>query len=406
MIHAALVPAYLFVLPWSLQHLGGVNQVVINLAREMQRAGSFEPIVLIDDWNAPEPVWEHIHGLRTVRWCIRPFGLRMGIKERLAFGWWLRKFRPAFRGFCEEHRVAAINPHYPGLSVFTLEMVNSACAQSPPLILSFHGTDLTCLGQSHADDLARWRQLLLRASNTVVCSIDMAQRLVETFGAMAHTTVIHNGLDASAFVAMAGGGDDAPARPTILNVAKFEGQKGQDVLIKAFAELAKEFPAWDLVLVGATDKALEPMRALCHTLGVADRVKFYPDTQHQQVANFFRRASVFVLPSRQESFGIVLLEAGAFSLPVIASRVGGIPEILTDGETGCLVPADDVPALAKAMRTLLTHPARAASLGQQLQRHVQANFDWSQAHDKYARLVNPGWTGTKPQKAATAGSMI
>ena len=103
-----------------------MNQVVINLAREMLKSGVFEPIVLITDWDAVDPVWKEVDGLRTVRWRIRGFHLNMSIKEKVAFWLWRRRFRPAFEVFCREHQVVAINPHFPDSSAITIsQIINS-----------------------------------------------------------------------------------------------------------------------------------------------------------------------------------------------------------------------------------------------------------------------------------------
>lgn len=384
---------YLFVLPWSPAHLGGVNQVVINLAREMMRHGTFEPIIFVTDWDAVNPVWEVVHGLKTVRWRVRPFRAHMSIKERVAYFLWERRFRAAFARFCREHQVAAINPHYPGPSVFTLDSIIGAFdGYRVPLVISFHGADLSGIECAPDIEIARWRQLLLRAEGVVVCSDALGKRVVKVFGDEVVPRVIHNGLDAAAFVATSRT-TRLPDQRSILNVAKFEEKKGQDVLVKAFAAIADEYADVDLVLVGATDKALTSLKELCIYKGIEGRVHFFPDIPHNQVADYFRRATIFALPSRQEPFGIVLLEAGAFGLPVVASRVGGIPEILTDGDTGRLVAPDNPDELALCLRSLLDVPAAAQELGLRLKHHVETNFTWTAAHDKYVALAKSGVSG-------------
>ncbi|WP_114971814.1 glycosyltransferase family 4 protein [Rhodoferax ferrireducens] len=378
---------YLFVLPWSLAHLGGVNQVIINLAREMVKSAVFDPIVLIADWSAIDPIWEEVNGLKTVRWRIRPYPSKMGIKEGLVFWLWEQRFCPAFRRFCREHRVAVINPHYPGSTAFALDRITNCFDTFIPLILSFHGTDVNSLRSASADTIAQWRRLLLRVSGVVVCSDELSRRLTRILGIEVVPRVIHNGIDASAFTAMAGSQIPTGER-FILNVGKFEQTKGQDVLIEAYAAIADEYADVDLVFIGATDNALTSLQEQCRRKGVAERVHFFPDTPHYRMAEFFQRATVFALPSRQESFGIVLLEAGAFALPVVASRVGGIPEILTDGVTGRLVAPDDPAELALCLRSLLDIPATAQAMGRRLQYRVLTNFTWTAALTKYAALLN------------------
>jgi glycosyltransferase involved in cell wall biosynthesis len=270
--------------------------------------------------------------------------------------------------------------------VLTLDRITKTFAGCISLILSFHGTDLSSIRSLPPEDLARWRDLLSHVDGVVVCSNDLGKKVVEVFNHEVLVHVVHNGLDAATFVSMADATTATNGR-TILNVAKFEQKKGQDVLIQAFAAIAKDYSDLKLILVGATDKTLRALRELCVSKGIEERVLFFPDTPHHQVPGFFRRATIFALPSRQEPFGIVLLEAGAFGLPVVASRVGGITEILADGLTGRLVAPDNSVELAHCLRSLLDSPASAQEMGARLQQHVSVNFTWIAAHDKYVALV-------------------
>lgn len=378
------LPVCLFVLPWSLQHLGGVNQVVINLARQMASQGSFEPVVLVTDWDAPEPVWETVHGLRTVRWRVRGPQAGGNLKQRIASFVWRRRFAPAFKAFCRDHKVSVINSHYPTEAALTLDVMCRTFVPTPKTIVSFHGADVTALQASSPVILDTWREFLNRAHGVVVCSSALGRRVQQTFDIV--PTVIHNGIDSAAFIDMAGLPSLAPRR-ILLSVGKFEAKKGQDVLVRAFAAINDDYADLDLMLVGATDKTLQPLRQLCVQLGIQHRVHFRPDMQHHDVARCFARASIFALPSRQEPFGIVLLEAGCMALPVVASAVGGVPEILEDGVTGRLVQPDEPDELALALRALLDDAESARAMGERLRAHVVRNFAWTNAHDLYVRLV-------------------
>jgi len=382
-------PAYLFILPWSLHHLGGVNQVVENLALEMKRNNVVQPIVLIADWDATQPIWEVVHGINTVRWRIRSYHEDMGIKEKLAFFVWEAQFSLKFYRFCNEHKVVAINAHYPGGSAFSIARIIKRFSRNIRFILSFHGTDISNIASANDSVLTQWRTLLLDASTSgvVVCSNDLGRRLVDVVGSEISPVVIHNGLNTREFSSMAHESTSGSTERIILNVAKFEQQKGQDVLIKAFAEIACKCDDVKLVLVGSTDKALPSLRALCVSKSIEQRVEFHPDIPHKNVADFYKVATVFCLPSRKEAFGIVMLEAASFAVPVVASRIGGIPELVSDGINGFLVPPDNSSELARCIMLLLDDPVLAKEMGKCLSEHVHANFTWNIAYTSYINML-------------------
>ena len=382
----APLPSYVFVVQWSLHHVGGVNRVVTELATRMQRAGTFEPIVLINDWNARTPVCEQFEGIWTVRWRIRTTGVDERWYKRVVYALWLVQFKFAFRQFCFEHRVAAINLHYPTSDAFTFQKALHQSPHRPPIMLSFHGTDLEQLQDIGPTEQARWRALLRTVHAVICCSHQLGLRVCAELGMPTRLAVVHNGADLEA---MRSQPSHLPPRTgrSLLSMGKFTKIKGQDVLVQAFVMIAPEFPDLCLVFVGASGAELAHLQAMCAEAGLASRVAFFSDIPHEQVADYFRQASIFVMPSRREAFGMVLLEAGCFALPVIASRVGGMPEVIEDGVTGLLVTPDQPLELAQALRYLLKNPDQGRTLGQQLQQRVACDFTWKHAHDEYVRLV-------------------
>ena len=150
------------------------------------------------------------------------------------------------------------------------------------------------------------------------------------------------------------------SEPHLLCVGRLIPVKGHLVLLRALAQARIRVP--DLVLDIAGSGPLEPaLRAYARELGLGDAVRFLGFVSPVQAA--IENASVVVVPSLGEGFGMVALEAMERGRPVIASAVGGLPEIVLDGETGLLVSPDDPAALAEAIGVLLEDPARAAAMG-------------------------------------------
>lgn len=381
-------PGYLFVLPWSFSVLtGGVNQVVFNLAREMQRTGCYDPIVLCGDWNATEPIWDEVHGIRTVRWRIQPFDPDASWKARGAYWFWEKRFRERFAQFCAELRICAVNLHYVGPLAFTLDRFRRRCSPTLPLLLSFHGKDITDLQDASSKTIRRWRECLLRASAAVVCSKDLGDRLVLAVDGAVAPAIVYNGIDMEYFTSLRRGAPRPMQGRYILSVGRFQWKKGQDVLIGAFAEISEEYPDIDLVLVGASDVALPSLRDLCVRKGVERRVHFFPDRPHEEIPDFLRNAVLFALPSREEPFGIVLAEAGALGVPIVASAVGGVPELVVHGRTGFLVPPDAPADLAHALRTILNDPVASRKMGERMRDRVAVEFTWQDALTKYRAIT-------------------
>lgn len=148
-------------------------------------------------------------------------------------------------------------------------------------------------------------------------------------------------------------------RPTIVCVGRLRAEKGHAVLLEAFRLVLEQVPRAQLELLGDGPEG-PSLRAQAQALGVADRTAFRGDVD--SVWPRLARADVVAQPSRTETFGIAALEALAAGAPVVASRVGGLPELLEDGRAGLLVPAGAPAPLADALVQVLTRPDLAAEL--------------------------------------------
>jgi glycosyltransferase involved in cell wall biosynthesis len=165
----------------------------------------------------------------------------------------------------------------------------------------------------------------------------------------------------------------------VLFVGRLVERKGVAHLIDAIARLGPAGPPLEIVGEGPERPGLE---ALAQRLGVANRVVFRGKIAADELQASYARAAVCVLPSvldargDTEGLGVVLLEAMNHGTPVIASRVGGIPDIVEDGVSGLLVPPGDADALAAAIRRVRDDPALARGLGEAGRRRLREQFNW------------------------------
>ena len=200
--------------------------------------------------------------------------------------------------------------------------------------------------------------------------------------------VTYAGVDSSFLAAM-------PSRPhtdtphlSLLYSGRLNGpreQKGIDVLLSSLPLVVRHHDV-ALNLIG-TGPRLEQYGAQAEELNMHRYVKFLGFIEHDKMPAYYAQADLFVLPSRRESFGLVLAEAMACGLPVVATTAGAIPEVVEDGVTGLLVPPDDPEALAGAMNSLLGDPAKMKAMGAQGREKVEKHFTW----DKVAERVVEGY---------------
>jgi glycosyltransferase involved in cell wall biosynthesis len=154
--------------------------------------------------------------------------------------------------------------------------------------------------------------------------------------------------------------------PRILTVAHLYPRKGVDTLLRAFASVPGEA---HLRIVG-TGPERERLKELSHTLGMADRVHFLGHLPFIALVAEYRNATLFALPTEQEGFGIVFLEAMASSLPILATRVAAVPEVVSEGVTALLANPGDEATLAQMLELLLDDAALRKRLGDAGRAHV------------------------------------
>lgn len=303
--------------------------------------------------------------------------------------------------------------------------------QFAPLVRAIHPQakivlHMHCEWLTHLDR-ARLQRSLAACDAISACSRYLVEGIQRRFPALAERCYeLPNGVDLELFRA-------APALPPtagreILFVSRISPEKGLHVLLDAFPRILQALPDARLLLVGSQVAAprefivgVDPdplVRDLDRFYGgagsylqqlqqrlppaCAERVTFLPRLPQAELLPLYRRAAVFVFPSVcQEAFGMPPAEAMACGVPVVATRSGGLPEVVEDGRTGLLVPRGDAAALAEAVIALATDEGRRRAMGEAGRRRVEDLFSW----DRVACLLRQRLEGlliaAAPPRSAT-----
>lgn len=294
------------------------------------------------------------------------------------------------RALCREHGIQVLH--------------SNSAAPVQWLVPAGRSERLPVLAHLHIDYLRRSRYVLLLHAATLAVGVSrqVVEGLIADRMALDRTRVIYNGIDLARLrrspVDLRKSLGIAHDAFVVTTAGSLIARKGHDVLIRAFHSMQSEQPKSHL-LIPSDGPERQALQALAASLGIAEQVHFlgYVD----DITRLYEAADVFALASRGDAFGLVLAEAGSFSLPSVSTRVGGIPEVIVDGETGILVPPDDVAAFSHALARLRSDPALRKDMGDAAAARVGRLFTVArmarQFEEAYADLVSIpssklGWT--------------
>jgi glycogen(starch) synthase len=263
--------------------------------------------------------------------------------------------------------------------------LQTADAHRAPLLVSLHQP---LENQSGRSDSVVSR--ILRSADWVTAASEMvhttARRIVPEIAP--RSSLIHFGFDAR---------DVRPEplpfdEPRLLCLGRHVFEKGFDLALTAFSTLVDRFPKLRLII--ASDGPARPdLERQTAKLGLTQMVDFIGWVEFDKIPTLLNSATVVLIPSRViEGFGLVAMEAAMMGRPVVATRSGGLPEVVIDGQTGLIVEREDSDALAAAIAYLLDHPDVATQMGQAARNRAQATFGWERHVDAfqvlYQRLDN------------------
>jgi N-acetyl-alpha-D-glucosaminyl L-malate synthase BshA len=253
------------------------------------------------------------------------------------------------------------------------EVLEATGGHVPVVVTTLHGTDITLVGNDPSfSEIVAFS--IEKSDGVTAVSASLREATRVELGIRREIEVIPNFLDCTIHRRR-----DVPAlrkrlaadgAKVIVHVSNFRPVKRVDVVMRVFAMVAKQIDA-RLVLVGEGPE-LEPALQLGQPLGVSDRVEALG--AREDVIAVLSAADLFLLPSAQESFGLAAAEAMACEVPVVASLVGGLPEVIEQGVTGFLHPPDDLEGMARSAVSLLSDPALHRRIATAARRSIVERF--------------------------------
>jgi glycogen(starch) synthase len=363
--------------------LGGVEELSRQLAHALKRRGH-EVIVISDRWPRDLPEKETFEGLQLFRVPMRcPYPSQ---KAKLTFtfteGAVRKKMRQIIGDFgADVMHIQCISPN----GHYSLD-----CSQKLkiPLVLSAQG-EFTMDASKVYERSEFFRTVLLNsmkgAAAITACSQDALQDILDFYAQnnsdalKAPRRTLYNGISIADFANIK---PHQSNTPYIFAMGRFVPQKGFDVLIDAFK--ASGLTDWQLIIAGDGIEK-ENLHKQVASLGLENSVKFWGRASREEVGSLLKGSEFFVLPSRMEPMGIVNLEAMACGKAVLASRTGGVPEIVTHDVNGLLVSPDDIPELSEALRLLGNSPQLRSKLGENGAMKAK-EFDWDVIASQYENI--------------------
>ncbi len=365
--------------PFEMDLRGGVTIVVHNLGRQLCQRGDHIAYLEAKHGRAVEELTLDENRLYRVPMRPRKVEARPW-RSRVAFlvffpltCWRLAKI-------LRKEGVQVINAHY--FADFCIYFLFLRHFLRFRFVVSIHGSDV--LGPEGARNLRlmkRWRRSI---DCVVFCSEGFRQQVLSKAPWLSgKSAVVLNGLDCDELPPPR---NTKPGRKYITCVAHLRQHKGQDVLIRSFHLLGGQFLAFELDLVGDGPFRGE-LDKLIIELGLSERVQLHGDIPRRGALELMRNSHVMCLPSRREPFGLVLLEAMVLHTPVVATRVGGVPEIIRDGVDGLLVEPDRPEELAKALERVLVDEELRARLVENGAQRVRQRFTVARFARDYRSLL-------------------
>jgi N-acetyl-alpha-D-glucosaminyl L-malate synthase BshA len=356
--------------------VGGSSTVAAELARHLGRAGHAVHVIARTQPARldPCPPNVHFHGVPTVDLPVSGGSLPT------------LELASVIARVATDHRLDLAHVHYAVPHALSARIAQDLLGRSPglPIVTTLHGTDVTTLG---IDPAYQAITRLAIAQSTVVTAV--SRSLAATATRLLHRTDIHvlpNFIDTAKFHPTNRPVDPHRPRtgrpPVLVHVSNFRPVKRVADCLHIFAGVVRRMPARMWMIGDGPDR--EAAEALARSLGVSSSVDFLGN--RSGIEDLLPEADLLLLPSADESFGMAALEAMSCAVPVVASRVGGLPEVVVDGVSGRLLPVGDIAGMTAAALGMLEDRSIAQRMGREGRRIAQECFEASAIAPQYLQV--------------------
>jgi len=354
--------------------IGGIETHSMTLIRGLKKNG--HNVTVVTDWSDKTwPTHESVFGSDVFR-----FPFKVGLDKLTEFAEMQRNIYKVMQNVPVDliHANQGCNNH-----LFSFRLLQKRL--SVPLVLTTHGL----LG----DQLLAYKETIHGAAWIACVSDYILQNSIQCMPhTHAYSSCIHNGIEIPVVM---------PAQlpvnpPVILCLGRLTEEKGYDLAVKSFAMLKNRHPQVKFVIAGE-GRDRRKIMSLMRKLKLNDDIYFTGQLTVEQSIEWINRATMVVVPSRYESFGLVAVEAAMMARPVIACSVGGLQEIVIEGKTGLLAEPENPAALFQCMKYLIEHHDEAIAMGQAARARAISYFSVdrmiTQYEAVYKRVLTGGYHG-------------
>ncbi len=368
----------LIVAPYFPPHSGGLERYAKEIAKGIGKKEDFNVEILTTSENGKDYVED------SKNYKIHRIAYSFKVSNTpVSFLWFLK-----IRKILNEIKPNIINIHTPVFGIG--DIVAFLAKRNIPIVVTYH-TGTMIKGVGGITDFVIWiyeyvflKYLLARAKHIVCVSKYVSDDFL--FDYKHKSSIITPAVNIDLFYS----DTKRKTHNKVLFVAglgKSEEYKGLKTLLKSFVAVVKEMPKVKLIVVGDGDKKLDYEKFVKEN-NLKDNVVFKGALFGQDLANEYRSADLLVSPTKKESFGMVIAEAMAVGLPVIANDVGGVSELVDDGVTGYLIKNNNVSELSKKIINLLSDGKKMMQFGINGENKIKKDFTWKKRINAYADLFN------------------